>query len=237
VKNAKASGDQDNTVKIYGNAFLGQSLWEKTDLFQSEKLGTKFEFLEMDEFLNESGLDETDVQVLDQLQKLESVNSNNNNSNNNNNNNINSINLENIAQQQQNNPLILQQQILSKQPVPQQQQQQNLNSIITNSSTNFVPTQYTSYKLSETLSLAPSPSASTCESPKQNQIGAYAGSSSSSSSSLSSSSSRRSISLDNYNDVSNESFSDFDSFNPKTRKFTDEELKPQPILKKSKKVF
>ena len=54
---------------------MGQNLWDKNDLFQSEKFGVKFESLEIDEFLNENGLNETDVEFLDHLQKYESLDS------------------------------------------------------------------------------------------------------------------------------------------------------------------
>ncbi|CAF0734521.1 unnamed protein product [Brachionus calyciflorus] len=84
IKAAKSNSDGDNS-KIYGNAFLGQNLWDKNDLFQSEKFGVKFECLEIDEFLNENGLNETDVEFLDQLHKFEnsSTNQSSNNTNNN----------------------------------------------------------------------------------------------------------------------------------------------------------
>lgn len=54
---------------------MGQNLWDKNDLFQTEKFGVKFESLEIDEFLNENGLNETDVEFLDNLQKIENLNS------------------------------------------------------------------------------------------------------------------------------------------------------------------
>lgn len=54
---------------------MGQNLWDKNDMFQSEKFGVKFESLEIDEFLNENGLNQTDVEFLDQLQKYEHLDS------------------------------------------------------------------------------------------------------------------------------------------------------------------
>ena len=66
--NKIANSDGDNSSKIYGNALLGPNLWDKNDLFQGEKLGVKFEYLDIDEFLNENGLNEADVEFLDQLQ-------------------------------------------------------------------------------------------------------------------------------------------------------------------------
>ncbi|RNA32531.1 thyrotroph embryonic factor isoform X5 [Brachionus plicatilis] len=74
MKTTKSSSDVDG-AKCYGNAFLGQNLWDKNDLFQSEKFGVKFECLEMDEFLSENGLNETDVEFLDQIQKFDNLNS------------------------------------------------------------------------------------------------------------------------------------------------------------------
>jgi hypothetical protein len=68
--NKIANGDVDNSSKIYGNAFLGPNLWEKNDLFQG---GVKFEHLEIEEFLNENGLNETDVEFLDQIQKIDAL--------------------------------------------------------------------------------------------------------------------------------------------------------------------
>jgi hypothetical protein len=76
--NKIANSDGENQSKIYGNAFLGQTLWDKNELFQGEKLGVKFEYLDLDEFLNESGLQESDVEFLDHLQKFENNTSNNN---------------------------------------------------------------------------------------------------------------------------------------------------------------
>jgi len=63
------NGDSETaTSKIYGNAYLGPNLWDKNDLFQG---GVKFEHLEIDEFLNENGLNQTDVEFLDQIQKID----------------------------------------------------------------------------------------------------------------------------------------------------------------------
>jgi hypothetical protein len=39
-------------------------------------MGVKFEYLEVDDFLNENGLNEADVEFLDQLQKYESTDAN-----------------------------------------------------------------------------------------------------------------------------------------------------------------
>lgn len=69
MKASKLNGD-DN-FKNYGSAFLGPNLWEKNDLFQGEKMGVKFEYLDLEEFLNESGLNESDAEYLDQFQKYE----------------------------------------------------------------------------------------------------------------------------------------------------------------------
>ena len=65
-----ASADGENK---YGNAFFGPSLWDKSELYQSDKMGVKFEYLDVDDFLNENGLNEADVEFLDQLQKFESA--------------------------------------------------------------------------------------------------------------------------------------------------------------------
>ena len=46
-------------------------MWDKNDLFQGEKFGMKFETLEIEEFLNESGFNENDVEF---LQKFENTN-------------------------------------------------------------------------------------------------------------------------------------------------------------------
>ena len=69
--------DGENSSSQYGNAFLGPNLWEKNEILEGEKLGLKFESLEMDQFLNENGLNNTDIEFLDQLQKFESNNNNN----------------------------------------------------------------------------------------------------------------------------------------------------------------
>ena len=55
----------ENSSKIYGNGYLGANLWEKSDLFQTDKYGLKFECLEMEEFLSENGLNENDVDYID----------------------------------------------------------------------------------------------------------------------------------------------------------------------------
>lgn len=39
------------------------------------------------------------------------------------------------------------------------------------------------------------------------------------------------------NDSSLDSISDYDDYDPKMKKFSEEELKPQPVLRKSKKVL
>lgn len=77
--NGKASKieNEDTSLSKYGNAFFGQSLWEKSEIYQSDKIGVKFEYLEVDDFLNENGLNEADVEFLDQLQKFESGDANN----------------------------------------------------------------------------------------------------------------------------------------------------------------
>lgn len=62
MKLNKLNSLDSDSSKIYGSAFLGQSLWDKNDLFQGEKLGVKFEYLDVDEFLNENGLNEADVE-------------------------------------------------------------------------------------------------------------------------------------------------------------------------------
>jgi hypothetical protein len=69
--------NEDTSLSKYGNAFFGQSLWEKSEIYQSDKIGVKFEYLEVDDFLNENGLNEADVEFLDQLQKYESVDASN----------------------------------------------------------------------------------------------------------------------------------------------------------------
>jgi hypothetical protein len=65
------NSENDNSSKIYGNALLGSNIWDKNDAFQGEKFGPKFEYLEIDQFLNENGLNESDVEFLDQLQKTD----------------------------------------------------------------------------------------------------------------------------------------------------------------------
>ena len=60
---------------------LGSNIWDKNDAFQGEKFGPKFEYLEIDEFLNENGLNESDVEFLDQLQKTDANTENNKTSN------------------------------------------------------------------------------------------------------------------------------------------------------------
>lgn len=61
-----AKMNQQNTIKSYGNAFLGPSLWEKNEIFQNEKFGV--EILDIDEFLNDNNLNEADIKFLDRLQ-------------------------------------------------------------------------------------------------------------------------------------------------------------------------
>jgi len=67
----KSPESENNASKVYGNAFLGQNLWDKNDLLQGEKLGVKFETLDFEDFLNENSLDQSDVEFLDRLQKVE----------------------------------------------------------------------------------------------------------------------------------------------------------------------
>lgn len=40
----------------------------------------------------------------------------------------------------------------------------------------------------------------------------------------------------NSNDMSMSSMNDFDDYDPKARKYSDDDLRPQPVLRKSKKV-
>lgn len=42
---------------------------------------------------------------------------------------------------------------------------------------------------------------------------------------------------DDDDDSSMDSMSDYDDFDPKVKKLDDDDLKPQPVLRKSKKVF
>lgn len=232
--NKIANGDNDSS-KIYGNAFLGPNLWDKNDLFQSD-IGVKFEYLEIDEFLTESGLNETDVELLDQLQKLENtnpavINSNLNNTNVvvqtqnntlmiqtpiNNNNNSNASNLPPISSLNSNptfpRPSPNLNEISSQQSIVQPNNQRM------NSQQQSQQSNYQQYKIQKENSNANSE----CNSPKHHSL---SGSSSSSSRS----------SYNDFNEQSVDSMSDFENFNPKARKFSPEELKPQPILKKSKK--
>jgi hypothetical protein len=198
VKAGKLANENDIT-KIYGNAHVGGQvgMWDKTEIFQGEKFGLKFEQLEIEEFLNENGLNETDVEFLQKLESSDIVNVITQQNNNNNNNSVQqTFNTNNNQPQQQQFQTSQIQQQNSQNVVPKQQQQQ------------------TTFQLS-----------SACSSPKQ-----Y----SSSNSSLGDNSQHPfDYSIDN--DLSIDSI-DFENFNTKTRKFSEEELKPQPILKKSKKV-
>ena len=67
--------ENEDSASKYGNAFFGPSLWEKNEIYPSEKMGVKFEYLEVDDFLNENGLNEADVAFLDQLHKYDGVES------------------------------------------------------------------------------------------------------------------------------------------------------------------
>lgn len=64
------AGEMESNATNVGNAFIGPNLWEKNDLFQG---GVEFEHLEIDEFLNENGLNEKDMAFLDQIQKTEVI--------------------------------------------------------------------------------------------------------------------------------------------------------------------
>lgn len=88
---SKTKSDDENQISIYGNAFFGQSLWDKSELYPSDKMGVKFQFLEVDDFLNEineNGLNEADAKFLDQfnydVSKPTSTNTTNTSTNNNN---------------------------------------------------------------------------------------------------------------------------------------------------------
>ena len=59
----------DKCTKMYGNAYLGENLWDKNELYQGEKYGIKLEYLEIDEFLNENRLNEADAEFLEHLQR------------------------------------------------------------------------------------------------------------------------------------------------------------------------
>ena len=59
----------DKGTKMYGNAYLGENLWDKNELYQGEKYGIKLEYLEIDEFLNENRLNEADAEFLENLQR------------------------------------------------------------------------------------------------------------------------------------------------------------------------
>lgn len=247
-----ANGDNDGS-KIYGNAFLGPNLWDKNDLFQGEKFGVKFEYLEIDEFLNESGLNETDVELLDQLQKLENVNTNtNNNSSNNNNNNNNSNTNASYAQLQNNsNSLIPPIQSISNNntfpvmpPIQQQQQQQQMlqpsrpmnemGPMVPNRLNSQPQVQLPVQQQQQQQQIMPQVQ----QQAQQFQFKPQKEESKQSFSSGSSTSSRSSYDYDYQNEVSVDgSFSDYENFNPRVRKFTEDELKPQPILKKSKKII
>jgi hypothetical protein len=72
----KSPDSENNSSKLYGNAFLGQNLWDKNDILQGEKLGVKFETLDFEEFLNENSLNESDVEFLDRIHKVEANNTN-----------------------------------------------------------------------------------------------------------------------------------------------------------------
>jgi hypothetical protein len=67
---SKNKFENENQANIYGNAFFGPSLWDKSELYQSDKMGVKLQYLEVDDFLNEineNGLNEADAEFLDQF--------------------------------------------------------------------------------------------------------------------------------------------------------------------------
>ena len=67
--------DTNDQEKAYKNAFLGpSSIWDKDEIFQSEKFG--IEYLGIDEFLNENNLNEADIEFLDGLQNSDSLENN-----------------------------------------------------------------------------------------------------------------------------------------------------------------
>ncbi len=199
MKANKLASESDIT-KIYGNAHVGGQvgMWDKTELFQGEKFGMKFEHLEIEEFLNESGLNETDVEF---LQKLE----------------------------QDSAGLVT---AITQQQTSNNSGQQNFN-INLNSNNNLQQQQQQSFQANQikqpTQTFQLMPVAESNGSPK------HYSSTHSSASSSSSDISQSGFDYSMDNDLSIDSM-DFEGFNPKTRKFNEDELKPQPILKKSKKV-
>jgi hypothetical protein len=57
---AKKMENEYEPAKIYGNAFLGPNLWNKNELFQSEKFGVRLEYLDVHEFLAENDMEDLD---------------------------------------------------------------------------------------------------------------------------------------------------------------------------------
>lgn len=57
---AKKMENENEPAKIYGNAFLGPNLWNKDELFQSEKFGVRLEYLDVHEFLAENDMEDLD---------------------------------------------------------------------------------------------------------------------------------------------------------------------------------
>ena len=74
--------EENDETKRYGNAFLGPNLWNKNELFQSDKFGVKFEYLDVKEFLAENEIDGVDF--LDEIENLENSPKNKANTNDNN---------------------------------------------------------------------------------------------------------------------------------------------------------
>jgi hypothetical protein len=208
---------ENDLTKIYGNPHVGQPpFWDKNELFRSEK----FETLDMDEFLASTGVDESDVAFLQKLensdlgseiaQHQQQSNSQQPQQN---------LNM-NSQQQQLQAPNRIQSvqtprsaiNINNSQIQQQQQQQPSLNQ-------NIVPSQ--TFQLRSVSSVAStssaSPKNSACNSPNK-----YA-------------SSNASNDFD-YNDLDSIDSMDLETYNPKMRKFGEDELKPTPMLKKSKKV-
>ena len=71
--------EENDQAKKYGNAFLGPNLWNKNELFQSEKFGVKLEYLDVQEFLAENEMDRLDsFDFLSELEKIENCGTNQN---------------------------------------------------------------------------------------------------------------------------------------------------------------
>jgi hepatic leukemia factor len=239
--NKIANSDGDNSSKIYGNALLGPNLWDKNDLFQGEKLGVKFEYLDIDEFLNENGLNEADVEFLDQLQ--------NNGSNPNKPNQTVDVSLANASSLPSQNTNAQQGGAIQTSISPAASSLSSVSSpsssITSSSSPNRAPINFHDALSSPNVNLSSQAPISSNQIPRVNTLASQKSVDYRAKEklihenigSISSEGDSMNYWNANNNDLSLDSMSDYDDYSDMTRKLSDDDLRPQPLLKKSKKQF